>query len=339
MTATVLRGFARVCLWAALAATLTSCGQSREAQRVEAQEREIGYVVSKLDAHPALSAPDERKAFRNFASKIELSARRPMSNWQLLKLDTELTHWFHDAHTMDYPYTGVAAERVLPIAFYWAPDGLAVIRTAASPKVVATGDRVLAVSGVPYARLRQEVLIHRFFSGNSYFVKDFVATALHFAPLLHWLGLVHHNAVTLRLQRSNGSVYGVSLRIDSGVPRAVQDLRETYEQFSRRYLLPEGLPVSRAPWSTTVNRKYGFFLLTTCVDTEAYQHAVNAFFASVAREGAPVVVLDLQGDGGGDATAIVPWLAHLPGKYGRALRPVAQVVTAHAICDGSDHDG
>jgi len=292
-------------------------GCSAKNAKVVAQQRELEFVVKKLDAHPMTSVA-EQLAFRAFADRELQIAQSPQPNWRIVEIEERLAAWFQDPHTnasaLGATYRGA---RSLPVAFDWLSDGLVTLRLRDTPKDVRTGDRVLDISGVATLTVAQR--LRALVGGDTIFRRHFAEGELPTQPTLSGLGLVGPGGnVTLRLERADGSMFTVDLALRSNANTLLKAERVAYADFDARYELPESelkRGHSGADWSWYVTRRYGFFQLTDCVYDAAYRKATNAFFQQVADEHSPVVVLDLQQNSGGYSNVIIPWLEHLPVRY------------------------
>ncbi len=318
------KGWAAVALALGCAVLLSGCslqsalGAFRPSARVTAQQRELRFVIQKLESHPMLANAAKREAFKTFAAKELALAASPLPNWRIVDVEERLAAWFHDPHTAVYgfaaSYPGASA---LPVAFYWASDGLVTMRLPDTPTTVQTGDRVLAISGVPTEQVQRRLT--SLIAGDAIFVRYFGAVELRADSTLRGLGLVSpRGRVALRLQRADGSTFTAELPLRSDVGRLLKTEWSALEGFDGRFEVPmaelqQGHQSTN--WTWFVTPRYGFFVLTSCVDDASYRQAVSAFFQEVAAQRSPVIVLDLQQNGGGSSNVIAPWLEHLPLKY------------------------
>ncbi len=229
-------------------------------------------------------------------------------------MEARLAAWFHDPHTLVYLIANASWLRELPVDFYWVSDGLVTVRTSESPSAVRTGDRVVAISGVTPSEIDKRLAA--LLAEETPARRSVAASLLPFATVLQAVGAVEGNGtVALTLQGAGGGTSTVTL--DFGPVRR-QPLTAPAERFQNRYLVPSGLfqrGQSGSFWTWEVTPRYGFFLLDQCNLTAGYTAAVNAFFRTVAAQHTPVVVLDLQENGGGDSDVADAWLEHLPAKY------------------------
>ncbi len=229
-------------------------------------------------------------------------------------MEARLAAWFHDPHTLVYLIANASWLRELPVDFYWVSDGLVTVRTSESPSAVRTGDRVVAISGVTPSEIDKRLAA--LLAEETPARRSVAASLLPFSTVLQAVGAVEGNGtVALTLQGAGGGTSTVTL--DFGPVRR-QPLTAPAERFQNRYLVPSGLfqrGQSGSFWTWEVTPRYGFFLLDQCNLTAGYTAAVNAFFRTVAAQHTPVVVLDLQENGGGDSDVADAWLEHLPAKY------------------------
>lgn len=275
------------------------------------QEHDLRYIVQKLSPHTVLFGSDQAAAFRRFAARTVAAAAKPLPPWRLLLLADRLTNYFHDPHTTVYaPTTGLT---MIPVGFHWVQGGLAVYPVGPASAGVEVGDSVVRLGGLTPRVLAQR--LRRFFSGNPYWVRSFAGPQLSNGYLLHWLGVVGpHGSVNLLLRTPQGrllqrTLYLAPVTYVSGLSAAIASVR-----FLDRFRAPLGLqePLT-SDWAWQVTPRAGIFWLTACIDSAAYAQSVDAFFRQVAAAHAPIVILDLQANGGGYSSAVFPWLHHLPG--------------------------
>jgi hypothetical protein len=296
--------------------TVLASGCAAQSPRVEAQQRELSFIVKKLELHPLLRNSAKRQAFTAFADRELRLAESPLPNWRIIEIEERLAAWFGDPHTFasalvaDYP-----GSQALPLAFDWLADGLVTVRMPDTPSSVATGDRVLDISGVPAATIAQR--LSALIGGDAIFVQHLGADELPVDSTLETLGLVRPGGnVSLRLEGADGKDLTIDL---TPRPRTGDQWFKAEQIAFLRFAATYELPAyelsrghtNRADWTWYVTPRYGFFQLTSCVYDAAYQQAVAAFFRQVAVEHSPVVVLDLQQNGGGDSNVAIPWLEHL----------------------------
>ncbi len=274
------------------------------------QQHDLRFIVKKLQPHLLVSGSHEVAAFRRFAARTVAKAGNPLPPWRLLQLADELTNYFHDPHTVVFPYaTGLT---MIPLGFHWVQGGIAAYPLADSPPGVQTGDSVVSLGGLAPRTLEHRLT--RFFSGNAYWLRYFAGQQLAYGYLLHWLGLVPADGrVAVVLRQPDGTLLRLDLPLQAVTYQSGIGADLASVQFMDRYRAPLGLSFPLASnWSWEVTPRYGIFWLTACVNSAAYNAAVNQFFDKVAREQAPVVLLDLQGNGGGYSSVVFAWLHHLP---------------------------
>lgn len=286
--------------------------------RVASQQREISFVVHKLELHPVLAAPAKRRAFLAVADAALYKAATPLPDWRIVAIEDRLTAWFRDPHTAAYPFAAAySGSHELPLEFYWSADGLVVLRLPDTPEGIHTGDRVLAFSGVSTRSVERRLA--GLIAGDAIFRRQLGSLYLQTDSTLRSLGLVLPDGrVALRLQRADGTAFTAALPLLPTDKGSFATDGQALTRFYAAYLLPDRLLMHghvNSTWAWAVTPHYGFFLLESCVYDASYQQAVSAFFRQVAREGSPVVVLDLQENGGGDSDVVIPWLEHLPFKY------------------------
>jgi len=298
---------------ALLAVACTGAAAAAPGLRVTAQQRDLTYVVRKLELHPSLIFPGKLQAFMRFAHHELRQALMPLPGWQVVELADHLTAYFHDPHTHTYLEAEGPAD-TLPLTFFWTGDGLVAVRTATTPATIRTGDQVLAFSGVSPRTIARR--LSALWAEDRYSSEAYGATMLSSATVLHAVGGVAPGGrVALRLRWGSGKPFTVDLPLALGGLGQSQTALTT---FTQRYLLPDSIAgtAQRGPfWAWTVTPRYGFFLLQDCTMSGGYLHAVTAFFASMARARSPILVIDLQQNGGGDSNVILPWLEHLPRKF------------------------
>ena len=286
--------------------------------RVAAQQRELGFLVHELELHPALHDTARSREFEAFATAQLAAAAQPLPDWRIVAIAARLAAWVRNPHTIVYGFAArYPGGRALPVAFAWASDGLVTLRVPGSPAAVQTGDRVLAISGVPVAVVQQRLT--DLLAGDAILLRSLGADCLPADSTLHALGLVSPGGqVSLDLQGNVGSMFTVELPLQPNDGDLYEVEHRAMERFDANFDLPEA---SRqhghrgTNWAWFANGRYGFFLLTSCVYDASYSAAVTAFFRRVAKLHSPVVVLDLQQNGGGDSDVAIPWLEHLPMRY------------------------
>ncbi len=289
-----------------------------ESPRVAAQQRDLAFVVRKLELHPMLTNASKRRAFTAFADLELRAAKSPLPKWRMAELEERLAAWFRDPHTFASPLVGNYPDtRSLPVAFQWLTDGLVTVRMPDTPPSIATGDRVLAISSVPTKTVAQR--LKSLVGGDTIFAQHLGANELLAFPVLRALGLVKTGGrVSLRLERADARTITVELDVRPQSGGVLKAEAPALERFFATYELPEtALQEGHrgAFWTWYATADYGFFEMTSCVYDAAYRQAVTAFFKQVADDHSPVVVLDLQQNGGGDSDAAIPWLEHLSPLY------------------------
>jgi len=115
-----------------LAAACVSSVAADARMRVAAQQRDIAYMIARLESHPELIVPARLEAFLGYAAALRKEAEQPLPTWKVVMLEDRLTAWLRDPHTHTHLYAPGPDLRTLPVAFYWASDGLVAVRTAAS---------------------------------------------------------------------------------------------------------------------------------------------------------------------------------------------------------------
>ncbi len=287
---------------------------------VAQQEKDLRTLAAMLETHPLfLQQPGRRPAFAALVRRTVREAAYPLPSWRFMLLADRLVHWFHDPHTYILFDTGHVPYGILPLAFYWTTDGLVAVRVPGSPPTVATGDRVLSLSGVPAQVIgqRMESLV----AGNPYWVHSAPMTEqMSLGPVLHGLGVVRKGGqVVVSLESKDGRRFSVPLQLNPWSLSGLAGLHNGIDGFLERYLGPRirGL-VGGPDWSWVVTPRYAYFRLASCVDNISYERAVQRFFEQVAAQGARDVVLDVSENTGGDFTVMDAWLAHLPAPYAQA---------------------
>lgn len=300
-----------------LIATASVVVPPRDAFLAQRQEMDLRYLERRLSHHPMLTDSAKLAAFRTFANGIVRQASRPLPSWRLLELAGRMANWFHDPHTAVGMDAAALHASYIPVGFYWAPDGLVVFRAPGAPVEVATGDRVLSISGMSTATLRRR--LGHIYPGNPYWKRSlYVTENLSASPLLEMLGLVGSGGrVTLRLRRPDGATYTASLPLIPAEFEA-QEMGAATSRFLHHYYLPQAKLVEGRFWAYEVTPDYGYFVLTQCIDSPAYENAVAEFFRKVHKAHAPDIVLDLRLNFGGDSRVMNAWLQHLPLAYALA---------------------
>lgn len=284
--------------------------QTRQSFTGPAQQHDLRYIVQKLQPHLAVSGSAEVAAFNAFAARTIAKAAKPLPQWRMLLLADQLLNYFHDPHTVVYtPQSGLT---MLPLGLRWVQGGVAAFPIEGTPSAVRVGDSVVSIGGRTPTQLEQA--LRRFFSGNSYWLRYFAGQQLGYGYLLHWLGAVDaSNRVAVVLRRPGGGILRLSLPLQPVTQQSGAIAAFATYDFIQRYRAPFGLayPVG-TDWNYRVTPKYAVFWLTACVDSAAYNAAVQRFFVQVAQDHTPVVVLDLQENGGGYSSVAFAWLHHLP---------------------------
>ncbi|MDA8344790.1 MAG: S41 family peptidase [Thermaerobacter sp.] len=287
-----------------------------------------------ITTHPAFIGDNAlRSKYLAYARSIAKRVRKPLPYWRLAEDEDLVLNYLHDPHTTLWAdYSPNYDADLLPVGFYWAKGGLIVYRERGTPAAVHTGDRVLAVGGVPEGHLVRR--FERFFGGSAVWIKTLVGEDLPFGTILRWLGFVHQGQVQLLLERPSGARYRLTMAL---VPVDLQTYQAYYlgqAAFDDRFEAPPGLPEPEGSsffaWRLTPD--YGVFWLTECNDTPAYKAAVDAFFKAVRAAHVHYVVIDLQNNPGGNSAVADALLAHLPirPKYAGDFGPQAPIADTFA---------
>lgn len=246
--------------------------------------------------------PAERAAFRRRAAADVRRAAAPMPRWRYLGLVWSLLAAVHDLHTMAWP--DVEERSYLPVAFYWASDGLVALPVEGSPPGIRLGDRVLSLGGrTPPALARA---LGRYMTNTGYGMRSEACRldllSAHYS--LSWLGAVdRRDQVPIVLENAQGKVERLDLPFVRW-PDALNRLQAAKTAFEDRFIAPDGIPVTPAAFGwRVVPGRYGVFWLRSFDPSPALSRGVAAFYRAVAADGAPNVVIDLQQDPGGFTAA------------------------------------
>ncbi len=242
--------------------------------------------------------PGPMAAFRRLAARDVALAAHPMPYWRYFGLAATLIASIRNPHTSIWP--DVEERDFLPLAFYWAKDGLVTVPTAGSPQGIALGDRVLSIGGRTPAQLAQA--LSRYLPGNPYGVRY---NACRFDLLsarysLEWLGVVDSSGhVALTLENGQGRVENLSLSFEHQ-PGYGTLQQVAVDHFVDRFVAPPGVPLTSRPFGwRVVPARYGVFWLREFDPSHALDVSVARFFATSEREQVPNIVIDVQRDPGG----------------------------------------
>lgn len=281
----------------------------------EARRDILSTAKSVLKTHPAfLGKAQLATRYWAYAKRLADGLREPLPFWRLLGDEELVLNYLHDPHTSLWAdYSPFYSPDLLPVGFYWADGGLVLFRIQDSPTSVRTGDRVLAISGVPTSGVL--LRLRRYVSGNSEWVHELAGQMLPFGNTLRWLGLARNGSVKILVEEPSGATRTLAFGL---VPNdGFQDASYYYSgqaDFIDRFEAPPGLtePSGRNFYTYHVGRRYAIFWLTQCDVTAAYERAVNRFFRKVRAAHSRVIVIDLQQNPGGNSAAGLALMAHLP---------------------------
>ena len=209
-----------------------------ESPRVAAQQRELDFVVKKLDLHPMLKNPVKRRAFKAFADRELQLAGSPLPDWRIVEIEERLAAWFRDPHTVASPVVGnYSGSKALPVAFDWLSNGLVTVRMPETPSSVRTGDRVLDISCVLTATVAHR--LRGLIGGDAIFVRHLGPIELPADSTLRGLGLVEKGGrVDLRLERADGTRLTVEIALRPQAGALLQAEEPAFESFETTYELP-----------------------------------------------------------------------------------------------------
>ncbi len=290
--------------------------------------RDLLTTAAKVVAtHPAFNgaSPPARSSARYLAYVHHVAGglREPLPYWRLIEAEDLVLNYLHDPRTsLEQDWSPAFSPDLLPVGFDWAQGGLVVYRVAGSPAALGTGDRVLAIGGIPTRRLLGRM--RRYFSGNGPWLRTLAGDFLPFGDTLRWLGLEHANAVRLDLRRPSGQTYSLAVPL---VPESfVSDWSYLKGQnwFVDRFVAPQGMAdTSDTFYAWRLTPDYGIFWLRRCEETQGFEVAVAAFFRAVQASGVHYVVIDLQQNPGGTSIVADAFLKHLEirGAYRDAWSP------------------
>ncbi len=311
-----------------IAATLSALPEFRHAVDLvplpQARQDLISTAEQVASVHPAFvdsaDGAARQRSYLRYAEGLAAGLREPLTYSGLLADEDRVLNYVKDPHTLlAQNWSPLADPELLPVGFFWAKGGLVVYRVRGTPAGIETGDRVLAIGGIPTALVL--VRMRRFFSGNVPWLHTLAGYYLPLGNTLTWLGVVSHGDVALRLERPSGQRYRIAAAL---VPLSLASY-DAYElgrgSFLERFIAPPGLAarLRNSIYAWQVTPDYGIFWLTACQDSPGFERAVQAFFQAVRRAGVSNVVIDLQENMGGDAAVAFAFLAHMPLKSGNGL--------------------
>ncbi len=270
-------------------------------------------VVTQPEFTGSLGNLARRPGYLAYAQRLAARLREPLTRVDLAEAEDLVLSRLHDPHTsLEGTWNPLSSPDLLPVGFYWAQGGLVAYRVQGSPAALRTGDRVLALGGVPAQAILRRA--QRFFSGNVPWLKTLTGQDLPFGNTLRWLGLVHGDAVQVELARPSGERYDLTVRLVPQSLAADRSYTLGRDAFLSRYLAPSGMaePVGRSFYAWRLTPDYGVFWITSSSDTTGYQAAVDAFFRAVRTAGVYYAVIDLGENPGGYASVAYPLLEHLP---------------------------
>jgi len=283
----------------------------------------LSTARSVLATHPLFATSAgaaEARDYRAYVRRLAGGLREPLPLWRVLGDEDLVLNYLHDPHTdLWADYSPSFSPDLLPVGFHWAKGGLVVFRIQDSPAAVRTGDRVLAIDGVPTAGVMRRLT--RYASGNVEWLRQLAGEMLPYGNTLRWLGLVQGQTVPIRVAGPSGAQRTLSLEL---LPAdEATDIANIVgqERFVDRFEAPPGLsePYGREFYAYRVGRRYAVFWLTSCDDTVAFGNAVNSFFRKVRAEHTRTVVVDLQQNPGGNSAAGDDFMAHLPVRAAYAM--------------------
>ncbi len=242
--------------------------------------------------------PQRLASFTRLAAKDIRTAAEPMPYWRYFGIAASLIASVHNPHTVIWP--DMQERDYLPVAFYWASDGLVTVPMAGSPKGVELGDKVLAIGGKTPAALARG--LGRYVPGSGYNVRfatcRFLLLSARYS--LEWLGVVNRNGrVPITLQDAQGHVEHLSLPFVDWSNYGVREQHASVE-FVNRFIAPPGVPITNTPFGwKVVSGRYGVFWLRDFNKIAAVDNGIARFLNAVARRHIPNIVIDVQQDPGG----------------------------------------
>ena len=312
----------RTLLAALLTALLAALSLLQPLGNMPARQHDLRQIARTIerDEWGLAYEPARLAAFHRLAARDIALAARPMPDWRYFGLAATLVASVRNSHTSVWP--DVEERYYLPLAYYWASDGLVTVPIAGSPRGIALGDRVLAIGGRTPAQLAQA--LGRYIPGNGYNVRF---TACRFELLsarytLEWLGVVDRAGdVALTVENRQGKVERLRLPFER-LPDYLAVQQAAVDRFVDRFVAPPGVPVTSQVFGwRVVPQDYGVFWLRRFDPSRALDASLARFFATVQRERAPNVVIDVQRDPGGMESVVQEFVqALVSGKA--ALRHV-----------------
>lgn len=283
----------------------------------QAREDIIATAETVVATHPLFNGASagtlSAEGYLAYVRGIARGLREPLTRADLLEAEDLTLNRLHDPHTNVDLWSPAYSPDLLPVGFAWTADGLVAYRISSSPATIATGDRVLAIGGLPTADVLAR--LRRYLSGNGPWRRTLAAEALPLGNTLRWLGLVRRGGVSLLLRRPSGATARVEVPLRAEGLTADWDYLKGQLAFEARYVAPLSATVrtmARGFYSWRLTPDYGLFWLRACDPTPGYAAAVERFFAAVQTAGVHYVVIDLQGNGGGNSAVGNALLAHLP---------------------------
>ncbi len=287
--------------------------QARRDLLSTAQEVLLTHPAFALEANGAAM----RRAYLFYVRRLSARLSEPLTSTALLEDEDLVLDWLKDPHTnLAQAWSPLSSTDLLPVGFYWTQGGLVAYRVAGSPGGIETGDRVLAIGGVPTRDLLSR--LRRFYSGNVPWLQTLADTFLPYGNTLAWLGLEHDGRVDLSFERSSGERFSLRVALRPIGLSSYESYELGHALFLARYVAPPGLMrrLGDSFYAWRVTPDYGIYWLVACQDTSGFEHSVSAFFSAVKKAHVGDVVIDLQENMGGDADVAFAFLRHLPLQAG-----------------------
>lgn len=295
-----------VLAWAATVTAIAIRGEDT------AQQKELMFIAHTFEEYqPQLKQLSALHAYEHFALKVIAEADVPVPSWKLQMLAYELAARLHDQHaSIAAPTSGLG----IPIWFYWASDGLVVIPLPHAPTALHLGDKVIRIGKLSVDQVQQR--FSQLLPGNSFLRKAEAGSNLLQADNLRMLGVVSPDGrVEITLRGRDGRRYTADVRLEPmGIIWNAAAQRLVTSVY-RRDLALGGVWPSQGQvykWHVFPGRDAAVFWLFNFFPSDSLDGAIDRFFTAVEAAGVRNVVLDVDFNPGGTATAVNSFLPYLP---------------------------